>query len=52
MVIYRDSGVSFCDKLQQDCISLKKSEREEKKNVTSATNGFYRDYFVSVCNKV
>ena len=30
----------------------KKSEREEKKNVTRATNVFYREYFVSVCNKV
>ena len=27
----------------------KKSEREEKKSVT---NVFYREYFVSVCNKV
>ena len=35
MVIYRDCGVSFCDKLQQDCtcvyLEKKKSEWERKK---------------------
>ena len=30
----------------------KKIKKGRNKNVTSVTNGFYREYFVSVCNKV
>ena len=55
MVIYRDCGVSFCDKLQQDCTCVyleKKNQKGREKNVTRATNGFYREYFVSVCDKL
>ena len=57
MVIYRDCGVSFCDKLQQDCTCVyleKKIRRGEKKTYQERQMVFIENILyqsVTNCNK-